>query len=54
MKKIKGVNGISQVATDNQRAETEKLTALVDYIAMMSDVEIPIYETEEAADNEQI
>jgi hypothetical protein len=46
--KITGTNGIQQVRLDNQRVDTEKLAAVVDYVAMMADVEIPTEETEEA------
>ena len=49
-----GVNGIAQVAADNQRSETDRITATIDYVAMMAGIEIPIDEETEESDDEQI
>jgi len=49
MKRLKGINGIVQTAVDNNVAETEKISATLDYVAMMADVEIP---TEDNAEEE--
>lgn len=46
-------NGISQVSTDNLKAENERLSAILDYVAMMTDIEIPTETETEAAENEQ-
>lgn len=50
MIKKTGQNGIFRAAEDNRAAEQERISAKVDYIAMMCDVDIP---TEEDANNEQ-
>ena len=50
MVKKTGINGIAQAAADNRNAETERLAATVDYIAMMAEIDIP---TEEDSDEEQ-
>jgi len=49
MKRLKGINGIVQTTVDNNAAETEKISATLDYVAMMADVEIP---TEDDAEEE--
>ena len=50
MVKKTGINGITQASADNRNAETERLAAKVDYIAMMAEIDIP---TEEVTDEEQ-
>ena len=37
-------NGIAQAATDNNAEEQERIAAKVDYIAMMTEIDIPMEE----------
>ena len=53
MVKKTGINGISRAAIDNMNAETERIAATVDYIAMMAEIDIPIEESE-VTDNGEI
>ncbi|MGN0163595.1 MAG: hypothetical protein ACI4EA_08480 [Candidatus Ornithomonoglobus sp.] len=52
MIKKTGTNGINRAQEDNQRAETDRIAAIVDYVAMMTDIEIPTDEETEEPDNE--
>ena len=44
MIKKSGINGIVQAAVDNMNAKTERQSAMMDYFAMMCDVDIPMEE----------
>lgn len=50
MVKKTGMNGIAQTTIDNTNNKMMQLAALIDYVAMMGDVDIP---TEEEMNNEQ-
>ena len=47
MIKKTGINGILQASVYNRNAETERLAATVDYVTMMTDIDIPAEEDED-------